>query len=132
MQSVGQVQSFAENNPERGEVGRGSYLDRPAVRGGVCGELIDSLVEMKRHNPRLDSLGLRWWAVPVARFTKRKSIERAIKSATTAVPTLPWRRSAAQGVLPVPDNGIICGALALSFTINFPFCGVLSGGVKVT
>jgi hypothetical protein len=40
MQSVGQVQSFAENNPGRGEVGRGSYLDRPAVRGGVCGELI--------------------------------------------------------------------------------------------
>jgi hypothetical protein len=41
-------------------------------------------------------------------------------------------RSAAQGVLPVPDSGIICGVLALSLTINFPFCGVLSGGLKVT
>lgn len=47
MRSLGQVQSFAENNPGRGEIGRGSYVDRPAVLGSVCDELIDALVEMK-------------------------------------------------------------------------------------
>ena len=37
------------------------------------------------------------------------------------------------GYLPVPDSGIICGApIASSLTINFPLCGLVSGGVKVT